>query len=586
MMRIVITLLIVLFFYYPTFFYFRNFEEYGQRFLFNLFAFYSLGVGCFIFYHFFLKKKQCTNVALFMTIWVSFYPILVNYHYGKFDHWNLEGFNDLIESTKMEQKIEIFIFVLIFIMILFIKNYWKAKLISIVLVFIHITYFRTLYLESKKVYEIIKRNHENNFIFQNVYVLSQQKNILVFVPDMMSGTYFKKVIEAQPILKKELDGFTFFPNAIAVGNTTHASIHATQGGELGTPSYIMKKKPHNMTLVEYWQKYAPSFLDDFEKNGWNVIKVSQFANHYGDSGKRVTYQFPLDPLLGKEIKQDINFNKDAVLGQEAKQGINFNKIEFIRFASFMLFQASPLFIKQYIYRNGVWLVPNDQIDDQKNNESLVGISEEVRQYNLNHHYGLLAYFKGWSKYVNTSSDKPVIQYVHTILTHFPYYSQPDCSAKGNKYNTNSYEGNYNVVSCQILLFKELIHTLKSLKVYDQTMIIIASDHSNHAPDNKPFGLDMVFAVKPFGATGQIKYSDARVTNSDVPAIACEVIGNCSKYGGNNPFKNPKNQRKLLTNIIGAWPKNYSEMKKYNDIKFYEVEGDLYNKDNYQEVTKE
>ncbi len=576
-MKIAITFSSIFFFYLPSLFYLKNFEEYGQHHIYNLIAFYSLGL-LFIFiiqfFHKLLGMKRLFNVLIAITIWVALYPLVSKYNYGKFDDWIFSNFENLILSTKLEQKIELLAFLILLIVIFLIKERLKNKVIHILLIFIHITYFSSLVTEINNVYlemkesntQIIKKTEE----FKDIYTLSPSRNVLVFMPDMMSGVYFQKVLEKQPDLIASLDGFTLFPNAIAVGNTTHTSVHAIQGGELGTPLQIMKNKPRDMTLVEYWQNHAPSFLDDFEKNNWKVVKVSHTPNHQGDSGKRQTYQFPLDHLLG----QTDHVSKSR-----------FSQAELVKVTSFILFQISPLFIKPNIYRNGLWLLPNHQSKTsfQSNSKDISQLTKETIQSNTRHHYGLLAYFKGWLEYANLESDKPVIHYIHTMFTHSPYYSQPDCSTRGNKYHVNSAEGNYNVVSCQTLLFKNIINQLKHLKIYDQTMIIIVSDHANHAPDNAPFGSNIIFAVKPFESRGKLRQSNARVINSDTPAVACIAIGGCPQYKGNNPFKNPKTQRRFITSTVG-WPKDFASIKNYENIEFYEVIGDLFSKKNYQKIS--
>ena len=577
-MKIVITFLSLLFFYYPTIFSLRNFEEYGQSYLINLLAFYGIGFtfSCiFISSIYYFKLDLLIKIIFPATIWISLYPLLANYHFGNLQHWKLSRFQEVIDSTLWLQKIEIIILIGLFVLTLL---FWKKiqHLIPFILIFIHFTYITHLVIESRKIYLKIQdhqiRLTKESLDFQEVYALSSEKNILVFVPDMMSGTYFQKVLHNQPDFQTAFDGFTFFPHSISVGNTTHASVHAIHGGELGTPEEIMRQKPQEMKLVEYWQKHAPSFLDDFEKNGWNVMKISHVPNHQGDNGKRPTRLFPLLHLLGQRETSLIKPHVEI--------------IELIQFSSFMLFKASPLLVKKYIYRDGMFLIPSQNFQENsiKSNDDIdfPHLTEKVKQFHSNHHYGLLAYFKGWLEYGHLSSQKPVIHYAHTMLTHFPYYAQPDCSTKGNKYHVNSAEGNYNNVSCQMTLFQKMIEKLKDLGVYDQTMIIIVSDHANHAPDNKAFGLDMMLAVKPFGKRGKLVTSQARVITSDIPAIACDAIGGCPQYGGINPFKNPQFKRKFQIFRVG-WPPDFKEMTEYVNLRIYEVEGDLYSEKNFRQI---
>ena len=88
-------------------------------------------------------------------------------------------------------------------------------------------------------------------------------------------------------------------------------------------------------------------------------------------------------------------------------------------------------------------------------------------------------------------------------------------------------------------FVTLLETLKRLGIYDQTMIVLSSDHGDHwqghqfdieAFESRGITKRMLtrasaaLAIKPFGARGPLAVSQAPVSLRDIPATILAAHG--------------------------------------------------------------
>ena len=90
--------------------------------------------------------------------------------------------------------------------------------------------------------------------------------------------------------------------------------------------------------------------------------------------------------------------------------------------------------------------------------------------------------------------------------------------------------------------------LKANGLYDNTSIILASDHGNDYSENNPLTpdgiesvlprntfnrLNSLFMVKPAGAAGPIKVDSTFASNGDIHAALQKALGLKSAYSGSN-----------------------------------------------------
>ena len=145
----------------------------------------------------------------------------------------------------------------------------------------------------------------------------------------------------------------------------------------------------------------------------------------------------------------------------------------------------------------------------------------------------------------------------------------------------------------LLLIGEFIKYLKSNDVYDNTRIIIVSDHGsllfNNPKKDKNFNdniapFNPILFVKDFNAEGKYKTDNTFMTNADVPLIALKDIVNRPK----NPFthKNLTNDGKqkgavLFVNHARWNPSHFQDSKVFEeDSQFIKVKDNIFDEKNY------
>jgi hypothetical protein len=126
-----------------------------------------------------------------------------------------------------------------------------------------------------------------------------------------------------------------------------------------------------------------------------------------------------------------------------------------------------------------------------------------------------------------------------LLPHYPFFLQVhDYTLSGETFNIGdgpfADQGDYHVNIASLLMLGKWFDFLKENDVYDNSRIIIVSDHGRNyhegMPDNiiLPNKTELVnyralLLVKDFYAKGNLAFDDIFMTNADVPLIALEGI---------------------------------------------------------------
>ncbi|TXJ30240.1 hypothetical protein EPJ69_11800 [Brachyspira aalborgi] len=212
-------------------------------------------------------------------------------------------------------------------------------------------------------------------------------------------------------------------------------------------------------------------------------------------------------------------------------------------------------------------------------------------------YAMLNYTK---YFININENGNYYNVIHNDITHEPFYFTSDFlpHLKLNKVNDadiivykddNSVRHFYaNVASMNILT--NFINFLKRNYIYDNTKIIILSDHGGRlnttlfADTNINFinGYNALLMYKDFNSKGEIKIDTNFMTIADTPYLATKHISNIK-----NPFNN-----KLITNDYktnGAYMIDLSSSPKvedqfsnaYNFKEYYYVKDNIFDINNWK-----
>jgi YidC/Oxa1 family membrane protein insertase len=353
-----------------------------------------------------------------------------------------------------------------------------------------------------------------------VYKFSKTgKNVLLIVLDRAVAGYVPYIFKEKPELYDSLDGFTWYRNTISFGEFTHYCMPALFGGYEYAP--LESNARTDKTLVE---KHNESFLllpRIFIDQGFNVTVTD--PTYAG-------YRTPPDLSIFGEYPQ---IHAENIIGKYTQHWLNENtyfKNHFetiaLHLLHFSFFRLTPSVLRNFVYDDGKWLIV-------KRTER----EEELIEKKTLHNYVTLDVLPDITEVSETE-----FNYYNSFinnLTHDPSYLQVPNYIPVNKV-TNlgngplSKEMSYHCNIASFLLLGKWFDFLKENNVYDNSRIIIASDHGRNVPvkfqDN--FALSngkwmsayhTLLLVKDFNAQGVLSVDDTFMTNADVPLIALDGI---------------------------------------------------------------
>ena len=354
---------------------------------------------------------------------------------------------------------------------------------------------------------------------------SNKKNIFIVSLDGMSGDTVNKLLQNNNRIENSFKDFTIFRNVVNAFPTTTLSLLSDLYG-------IQDYKPKGNDE----RQLKASLRKEFETSSTAYILDD-------------TYQFGWSADLGIKALQTSVFS-DGVDSQV-------QTFDSFRYFIVRIFTRHALAILQWhkvkVFRKYVG------VEIRYQQTGLQEIMESIEKQNIHN------WKKGISDYItydyileNTSViEKDIsLRYFHFMFTHAPVTFDKSCKYIGD--NRQKFENNQNEQGlsqqfhCGLLKLSEFVEKLKSLGIYDKSLIILKSDHGqsrNFFTDyphnskingNNIWGYDRYksfMMIKDFSAVGKKPYyEDNLVLQSDIAKTVCVSAGiqsNCDELGGNN-----------------------------------------------------
>ena len=353
------------------------------------------------------------------------------------------------------------------------------------------------------------------------------KNVVLIVADMFSGGYMERILAECPEYRDKLSGFTWHRDMLAAATETATSMPSIFAGE-GYLPLAMNDMPG--TGDEKINQAAYTLFRQAEKQGYKVSVVGGSSAYLGGSTLEGTAHSELEPY-------QLYWEKVRDIKSDSERKVNQGHL----LAMLTLFQGAPYFLKPVIYNDGGWLI-----------FSKVALFWYVRS----HVFSEYSFLDLLPEISNNRSQQNTFKYFHSCFTHIPY----GIGADGNLVDFNSQypdeehksfifgESAYYSAKKFIALMVAYTDWLKGAGLYDNTAIIIVSDHGNDYSKNNPLipdgiesvlpkntfnRLNSLFMVKPAGASGPIKVDNTFVSNGDIHAVLERALGLESSYSGSS-----------------------------------------------------
>uniref|UniRef100_UPI003F4C073B YidC/Oxa1 family membrane protein insertase n=1 Tax=Brachyspira catarrhinii TaxID=2528966 RepID=UPI003F4C073B len=553
----------------------------------------SMSFGLFLFYPLFIYLLFSEKIKNYLTLLSVFavFTVLINVFILTGNYLNINAdliFDDsmLLISSFKDILLMIILILLSSMLVIFIlkkkKNFILINIYSIILiVFIFISVFN-VYTIIKSHKSIVKNNAlYNNNEYIKIFNLSKTgENVFVFILDRAINSYWIDALERYPEYKEKLDGFIIYPNTVSFSDFT-TTIASLLGGydylpyELSTNANYSIKDKHNeallmlpLSLEKYG--YKTSILEPVYANFKNIPDLSIFQNYTNINAYNNII------IDNYSISNYLNNNNLDISYLDINEHNKVNqKYRFIRFS---IFKMLPINLRYDFYRNGSWFNFDDFIVNSSiytyailsNTKNFINIKEEGNYYNI----------------------------IHNMLTHEPMFFSSDYLPYSKVKNIKDedllfYKNEVsvrhfyaNIASMNILI--EFIQYLKENNVYDNTKIILVSDHGRDVnttvfEDKLKFvsWYNALLIYKDFNSRGNIQIDTNFMTIADVPYIAVKHIPNIKNIFNNNIITNSYKTNGIDIIQLNSFDITKQFYNRYNFNVFYNVRDNIFDTNNWK-----
>ncbi|AEF82661.1 YidC/Oxa1 family membrane protein insertase [Leadbettera azotonutricia] len=431
--------------------------------------------------------------------------------------------------------------------------------------------------------------NSDNMTIKPIFTLSKTgKNIFIIMLDTAVNSYFKILTEKRPDVAKAYNGFTYYPNILSFYRRTLFGAPPLFGGyEYST--YNMNKRSN--ILMKDKQNEAILLLPLlFKKENYDITITDMPYIDYGES--KISDFYGKYDIKGQNI-QGLYNTKYIHEVLELEKYKDTSRIDLLLKRNFLLFsilETTLCSFRDIIYQNGKYWSSVDYT-----------LSSHVSTSALNS-YSTLYYLPELTK-INDNNKEQNNTFTIMIndLTHEPSYLQyPDFTIPAeiiehgdNFFGNNSYKY-YHVNSSSYILLSKWFDYLRSEGVWDNTLIIIVSDHGESGITNPDFtsfqnnhilSYNPILLVKNFSDNSKLKINNEFMTNADIPLLALE--GNI--VNPTNPFTKNKLTADKKEGIY-IFTEGFTNTSYYNgttcledDSKFYHVRDNIFEPKNWQEL---
>ena len=335
-----------------------------------------------------------------------------------------------------------------------------------------------------------------------IYELSTSNNVIHIVLDSFSSYVFAEILDTdRRAMDQDWSGFTFYRDHLGAFRNTWFSM----------PAMLTGIAWRNDTPLGSYMQGHPTVFHAFGQQGYRVRSLTSWGRDH-----------PADSFPGAE--SSIRYTIPAPYGTY-RDYIDSASAQLLDLS---LFRHAPHGAKARVYREGEWLIQSRTTPD---GESLASLRQP---------YTDTVFLREFAERITTSHNTPVYTFVHVIIPHVPLVTDADCAYVGhaNPLTNRNYQAQ---ARCALRVVEFLFARLRELDLYDRSAIVVTSDHGegNFPRSDSRFsgraqiGVPLrfieavatpVLLVKPYGARGPVRTSDAPTALTDIPATLLDLAG--------------------------------------------------------------
>ena len=437
------------------------------------------------------------------------------------------------------------------------------------------------------------------------------QNVIVLMLDRALGPEVPYIMNEKPELMEKFDGFTYYPNTISYGGHTNFGSPALFGGYEYTPDRMNQRDTelledkHNEAL-----KVMPVL---FSENGYEVTVCDPpYAGYTWNPDLSIYDDYPSFNCY------NTNGYFDFFEGQEDADSL-LSRVDDVRNRNFFFYsltKISPLLLQNTIYDEGAYNEARSTSGAGSVTNATVqkmdGISKSTGYCaDFLNAYSVLTHMKDMTKITDDSTDTFLMMANDTThaecLLQEPDYT-PELIVDNTAYDTdmvnrftvngrtldvsqNKQIRHFHVNMAAMLQLGEWFDYLREMGVYDNTRIILVSDHGYNigsidvtcGEEDLEYYMPLLM-VKDFNATG-FTVDETFMTNADTPTIATSgVIADPANPFTQNPINSLLKEGPQLIFSSEKWSTYVNNGTTFIPGKWYRFEGtDPYDPENWEYV---
>ncbi len=293
------------------------------------------------------------------------------------------------------------------------------------------------------------------------------KNVIVFFMDQAMSPMVQDCFREDTNLAKQFDGFIFYPNTTSFAPMTMFGTPGMMGGYDYTPFEMNRRIDKDIQ-----QKHNEAILSLpllFSNNGYtSTVSDPPYENYYEEPVSQMYNDYPqinrttTKGLYSTYWYEKHNFKDCRLISKFIKRN----------FLMLNLFKICPPYLRKIIYHDEFWNHDRDNFNFATfiDNYSVLEFLPQLFDTNSNENTYLFL--------CNDTIHEPV------ILQKPEYIPTETHSDTRGLYTSN--EAQYNAEMAAFKLLGKFMDYLKEQNVYDNTRIIIVSDHGNSAFTSSEF----------------------------------------------------------------------------------------------------
>ncbi len=370
-----------------------------------------------------------------------------------------------------------------------------------------------------------------------VFTLSKNgKNVVILMMDRAINSFVPYIFNEMPELQEQFSGFTYYPNTLSFGGHTSFGLPAVFGGYEYTPLEMNKRD--TLPLEEKHNEALTVLPALFDQNGFKVSVCDPTYAGYKEIPDLSIYDDY--PNIETHITMTQDSSSSAETASETQRKVFF----------YSAMKVSPLLFQKTIYDNGDYLkIGTHSTQILRNNLIAVGrdpdfeISSNVlnslpqRTRILDNDENTFQMMCNDTSHSPTLLQLPNYEFTdHVDNTPFDQDPATRTDADGNTIELSTIRQirHYHCNAATYIEIGKWLDYLKENDVYDNTRIIIVSDHGMFLDMGEDWKFDYedptyedhsdimffnpVLLVKDFNSK-ELKVDNTFMTNADTPSIA-------------------------------------------------------------------